>query len=538
MDNQVQDSGALDIAQALRVIRRRAPLVLFCAAVVAIAAFAFSKQQTEEYTATASLIFRNTPLSQQIAGISPPSTSSQFAQQTSNTALVGLGDMSAKTAERLHLPEETVRSSVSVAGQGESNVVAVSATSTSPLLAAKIATVYAREFVKEQQQANRRFFASALALVDRQLEELPADQRFGPAAVPLQNRAQALQLLKGLKYDNVELAQVALPPSDPSSPKTAQNTALGLMLGLLLGIGLAFVLERLDRDRRLREPEDLEETYRLPLLGAVPASKGLARAGKPRGNQPLGLTLEESEAFQMIRGRLRFSPGGRDLRSVLISSAERGNGTTTVARFLAEAAATRGARVLLLEADLRAPALASRFGLRPGPTLPDVLSGVAPMDAAIQSVNVGTPSGQPGQARKTLDVLACGLVPPANPGELLESHAMEIVLDRARSIYDLVVIDAPPPTALADALSLLGKVDGVAVVSWVGRSLRVQADRLHRTLVGSGAAQLGLIANGVKPGALGAYAGTSGQAAAAMPPAPPSPNGGAPSDAPVPTAGA
>lgn len=534
-----QDSEALDIAQALRVVRRRALLVLFCAVVVAAAAFGFSKLQDKEYTATASLIFRSTPLSQQVAGISPSSSSSQFAQQNSNTELVGLGDMAAQTARRLQLPEETVRDSVSVAGQGESNVVAVSATTTSPALSAKIATVYAREFVKEQQRANRRFFSSALALVNRQLEALPPGQRFGPAAVPLQNRAQALELLKGLKYDNVEIAQIALPPSSPSSPKTAQNTVLGLLLGLLLGIGLAFVLERLDRARRISEPEDIEATYRLPLLGAVPASRGLARAGKPRGREPTSLTLEEAEAFQMIRGRLRFSPAGRDLRSVLVSSAERGNGTTTVARFLAEAAALRGARVLLMEADLRAPALASRLGLLPGPSLPEVLSGIAAMDAAIQSVNIGSPSGLPGERRKTLDVLACGLVSPPNPGELLESHAMEIVLDRARSIYDLVVIDAPPPTALADALSLLNRVDGVVVVSWVGRSLRAQADRLHRTLLDSGATQLGLVANGVRPGALDSYAGGSGQAApAGLTSEPVSTNGGQPSDAPVPTAGA
>jgi succinoglycan biosynthesis transport protein ExoP len=534
-----QESEAFDIAQALRVVRRRALLVLFCAAVVAAAAFGFSKLQDKEYTATASLIFRSTPLSQQVAGISPPSSSSQFAQQTSNTALVGLGDMAAQTARHLHLSEEAVRDSISVAGQGESDIVAVSSTTTSAALSAKTATVYAREFVKQQQLVNRHFFASALALVDRQLEELPVGQRFGPAAVPLQNRAQALELLKGLKYDNVEIAQVALPPSSPSSPKTAQNTVLGLLLGLLLGVGLAFVLERLERDRRLGEPEDLEETYGLPLLGAVPASRGLARAGEARGSEPTSLSLEEAEAFQMIRGRLRFSPGGHDLRSVLVSSAERGNGTTTVARFLAEAAAMRGARVLLLEADLRTPVLANRLGLLPGPALPEVLGGIASMDAAIQSVNVGAAPGGPGERRKTLDVLACGLTPPANPGELLESHAMEIVLDRARSTYDLVVIDAPPPTALADALSLLGNFDGVVVVSWVGRSLRAQAERLHSTLRSSGAAQLGLIANGVRPGALGSYVGTSGQAATAgLPSEPASINGGPPSDAPVPAAGA
>jgi polysaccharide biosynthesis transport protein len=511
-----QESETLDFAQALRIVRRRALLVVFCALLVAAAAFGYSKLQTKEYTATASLVFHNTPLSQQVAGLAPSSSTSQLAQQNSNVELVGLGDMAAKTAKRLGLPEEEVREAVEVNGQGESNVAAVSATSTSPQQAAEIATVYAEEFVKEQQRANRRFFASALALVHRQLEELPASQRFGPVAVPLQNRAQALELLEGLKYDNVQLAQRALVPSSPSTPKTARNTALGLVLGLMIGLGLAFVLERFERDRRLRDPEDLEATYRLALLGGVPASRGLARALAP--GERLALTETEAEAFQLIRARLRFSSGAKDVRSVLVCAAERGDGTTTVSRCLAEAAARMGSRVLLLEADLRTPALAGRFGLHPGPGLPEVLSGAAAMDAAIQSIDVGSPAGKRlDGGPKTLDVLACGRSLPSNPGELIEGHAMEIVLDRARSIYDLVLIDAPSPTEFADAFSLFSRVDGVVVVSCVGHTQRTAANRLVHALEGSGARQIGLIANGVPPSSLSSYSGASGAGGAAVP---------------------
>jgi polysaccharide biosynthesis transport protein len=533
-----QDSDALDIAQALRIVRRRALLVCFCAIVVAAAAFGFSKLQTKEYTATASLIFRNSPLSQQVAGISPSSTTSQLAQQTSNVELVGLGDMAALTARRLGLSETEVREAVSVHGQGESNVASVAATAKSPQLAAEIATVYAQQFVTEQQRANRRFFASALALVKRQLSELPASQRFGPVAVPLQNRAQALELLEGLKYDNVQVAQRALVPTSPSTPKTARNTVLGLMLGLLLGIGLAFVLERLERNRSLREPDDLEATYRLALLGGIPASPRLART--PAAGEQLALTPAEAESFQLIRARLRFSSASRDLRSVLVCAAERGDGATTISRCLAEAAARMGSRVLLLEADMRTPALAARFGLRPGPGLPEVLDGAAAMDVAIQSVDVGSAAAGQREGHKTLDLLACSSTPPPNSGELIEGHAMEIVLDRARSIYDLVLVDAPSPTEFADAFPLFDQVDGVVVVSCVGHTRRASAERLVHALGGSGARQIGLIANGVRPASLDSYSGTSGHVAADPVPAdsPVPLNGSTPFDAPVPTPGA
>jgi Mrp family chromosome partitioning ATPase len=100
---------------------------------------------------------------------------------------------------------------------------------------------------------------------------------------------------------------------------------------------------------------------------------------------------------------------------------------------------------------------------------------------------------------RTLDVLAAGAVPPPNPGELIESHAMTGLLEQAKSMYDLVVIDTPPLAAISDAFSLLRKVDGVVIVGRVGRNRRDVAQRLHETLAGAGAPLLGVIANGLKP---------------------------------------
>ena len=92
-----------------------------------------------------------------------------------------------------------------------------------------------------------------------------------------------------------------------------------------------------------------------------------------------------------------------------------------------------------------------------------------------------TPSGEGARVR-TLDVLVAGAGLPPNPGELIESRAMETLLERARSEYDLVVIDTPPLTAVSDAFPLLSKVDGVVIVGRVGRNRRDVAQRLHETL--------------------------------------------------------
>jgi succinoglycan biosynthesis transport protein ExoP len=497
------EQAHLSIDQVLGVLRRRAGWMVLCFVLVAAAAYGFSKHQTKKYTATASLVFNNNQLGQQVAGLAVASSNNQQAQQNTNLKLVQLGNMAAKTAGLLGqgLTKEKVAADLSVSAQGESNIVNVSATATTPALAAAIANAYTRQFVKEQQNANHAYYASALALVNKQLAALSPKQKAGTAGLALQDRAQSLGVLAELRNGNVEVAQAAAVPTSPSSPKTSRNTILGAFLGLLLGLGLAFLLERFDR--RIREPKDLEAVYGLPLLGVVPESAALSRSvqrdGKARGGLPAG----EAEAFQLIRAHLRYFNVDRELRTLLVASAAPGDGKTTVARHLASAAARVGSRVLLLEADLRRPTLVRQLDVERGQGLADVLIGAVPLSEAIQTVELDSPPGA-GQER-ALDVLVAGAALPPNPGELIESHAMETVLERVKSQYDLVVIDTPPLTVVSDAFPLLRKVDGVVIVGRVGRNRRDIAERLHETLTGAGAPLLGVIANGFKAGRFGSY---------------------------------
>lgn len=482
------DSQPLTLEQALQIIRRRSPLVAVCCLVVGLAAFGFSRHQTRKYTATASIVFQNNPLSQQIAGL-PSNSNNLLVQQAGNVELVKLGDMAAKTAALLAhgLTEERVRKSLSVTGLGESTAVDVSATADSPLLAAAIANAYVTQFVAEQQASGRQFFKTALALVDRQLAALPRQQRFGPAAVPLQTRAQTLRFLSELRYGNVQVAQRAQPPASPSSPKTTTNTALGALLGLLLGAGIAFLLERLDRSRRITAPGDLQEVYGAPLLGAIPWTRSLSTAAGV-----LGAT--QADAFQLMLAHLRTLNPDTEPRVVLVASAEASDGRSTVALHLAQAAARLGSRVLLIEADLRNPTFARRFQIDPGARLPGVLAGVTSMQEATWTVTADSPAGEHAQ-EGTLDVLPSSVPGPPNPGALTESPTMDAVLAQARSTYDFIVVDTPPLGAVSDAFPLLAKVDGMVIVGRVGRSRRDLAEELHEVLSGGAANVLGVIAN-------------------------------------------
>ena len=162
----------------------------------------------------------------------------------------------------------------------------------------------------------------------------------------------------------------------------------------------------------------------LPLLGVVPESKALSRSARGGGDARASLPPGESESFQLIRAHLRYFNVDRQLRTLLVASAAPGDGKTTIARHLAGAAARVGSRVLLLEADLRRPTLAQQLDVQSGPGLADVLIGAVMMGEATQAIDLDAPAGE-GVKGRTFDVLVAGAVLPPNPGELLESRAME-----------------------------------------------------------------------------------------------------------------
>lgn len=471
----------------LRSLRRRIGVIVLCSILVPASAFALSKSQTKQYTASASLLFRDPGFDQKLFGSQAfvPSQDPARAAAT-NVKLVSLDTVAQRTARRLP-GARPVKSRVEVRAEGQSDVVGVAATYPNPRLAARVANTFAEEYIAFRREADRAKIAEARALVQRRIRRLsPADQ--GAQARSLRGQLERLDILSSLQTGNAELAESAEVPATPSSPKIVRNTVIGAFLGLLLGVGLALLFERLDR--RLRDPKEIEEIFDRPILGAIPDSRTFARSGPAQDALP----VKEGEAFRMLRANLRYFNIDRGGESVLITSAAPGDGKSTVAWNLATAAAGAGARVLLIEADLRHPALATNLGLYGTPGLSTVLSGEADMADVVQQIPI-QPSAN-GRGVRTVDVLLAGPLPP-NPADLLESDRMREVIQAGESSYDLLVIDTPPASVVSDAIPLVNQVGGVIVVSRLGETTREAATHLRNQLHNLDAPVLGVVVNAI-----------------------------------------
>ena len=451
-----------DVYRVIEALRRRVGLVVLCIVLVPLAALGLSLAQEKQYTATIAILFRNPGLDQAILGhgniLFPPIDADQEA--ATNLRLVDLDTVDRLVGGQLGLSQGDVRGKINVQAQGNSNIVTVSATDPSARRAANIANVFGAQFIAFRRDADRAKINQATTLVQNRINELPPGGGGDIRRSLLENRLTALQTLSDLQTGNAEVVQPADVPTSPSSPKIVRNTVIGGLIGVLLALALALILDRVDR--RVREPDELEDIFDLPIVGYVPESGSLRKedAG-PQLRGPI------AEAFRMLRTTLLYFNVDKNIRSLLVTSAAPKEGKTTVSLNLACTAAAGGAKVLLLEADLRHPALRKHIG-----DVPDGIPGLGEIIARDLDLHSGVTrvpleSSKEGRPLASLDVILAGPVPP-NPADLLESQRMRTLIQEAERDYDLVVIDTPPTFVVPDAVPLVNQVSGVIVVARLG----------------------------------------------------------------------
>lgn len=251
---------------------------------------------------------------------------------------------------------------------------------------------------------------------------------------------------------SIRTVQPALPPEDRASPQISRTLLLGIAGGAAVGVLGALLRDLLDT--RIRGRAEVESVTDRPVLGIVPRSKDLEHAPVfIQGN----LRSAFAESFRALRTNLRFLGSTGTGRLFVITSANANEGKTTTAVNLAAALMEGGARVAIIDCDLRRPAVATRLDLENNAGLTDVLIGRAELEDVIQ------PWGATGQ------VLLAGPVPP-NPSDLLASACMTEVLAALAADNDYVIIDTPPLLPVTDAAILAAATSGAIVVTAAAKS--------------------------------------------------------------------
>ncbi|MCV2395820.1 polysaccharide biosynthesis tyrosine autokinase [Actinotalea sp. M2MS4P-6] len=273
----------------------------------------------------------------------------------------------------------------------------------------------------------------------------------------------------------------AAPALAPFSPRPRLTATIGLVLGLALGLVTVVLWAQLDT--RVRTQRDIPQIPSRTVLGQVPQDSALRRDSLAVATSPHSPL---AESYRRLRTNLQFLDASRPLRCVVVTSSLPGEGKSTTAINLALVMAEKGAKVLLVDADMRSPSVADLCGLEGSAGLSGVLIHEAELGDVVQPWQV-----------HGLDVIAAGQIPP-NPGQLVESTAMENFLHEAQERYDMVILDTAPLLAVTDAAILAHRTDGAIVVA---RSKRVRRPDLAEALASLdavGAHVLGVLLNGAQ----------------------------------------
>jgi polysaccharide biosynthesis transport protein len=294
-----------------------------------------------------------------------------------------------------------------------------------------------------------------------------------------------------LGQTTAHIVSEAAAPTAPSSPRPLLAITIALLAGLIAGALAAFGVEALDDT--VKSADDIEQGVGVPALAVVPTiSKKALRLMAPEDRHPSGYLVEKplspfAESFRVLRTSLIYADLQRDTKVVAITSALPGEGKTTCALSLARVAALGGQRVAIIDCDLRRRSLNTVLDIHPRSGLLEVLGGAKSWH---EVRGIDEPSG-------------AHVIPlaetPLTPRDMFSLPALERLLDRLRSEYELIILDCAPVLVAADARLVVGQADAAILVARWRKTKIIEAEEAVRQLQPSGVKVLGVAINQFNP---------------------------------------
>ena len=319
----------------------------------------------------------------------------------------------------------------------------------------------------------------------------------------LQLKLKEAGVTAGLSSD-VSVIDRAEVPMFPAAPRPVFSVVLGVLVGLLGGVAGAFAVASLDDT--VIGTDETERLSRLPVLTAIPEFKfvkALRRIGLNGSSNGTGGSSVEtiispkslvSEGYRTLHNSIVFSSVDQPPRLLVFTSALPQDGKSTTCLNYATVLAQKGAKVLLVDADLRRPSLARRLGVTATEGLGSILLHQASPDLVFNPI----------EELPNFYFLPAGPVPTA-PADALASKWMKDIMKTWTSHYDHVIIDTPPILSVSDSLALAREADGVVLVVRAGRTPRKALLRSRDLLLRMQARVLGVVLNAVDMGVGGSY---------------------------------
>ncbi|HET6311106.1 MAG TPA: polysaccharide biosynthesis tyrosine autokinase [Candidatus Nitrosotalea sp.] len=446
----------MELTRYLRVLRQRLWMIVACPIVAALAAGIVSFLLPPVYEAHVSLLVRPAqPLSTtdpNVANLTSDQISRTYASLMTKRPL-----LEAVSKELgLNIRPEDLAKQITVTPEVNTAILDVAVKDTNPALARDLANGLTADLIAEVKG------------FQQQETSLP-NSRTG---------------------DNLFVVSPAVLPDRPVSPNKTLNIAIAFAAGLLLALGLAFLLDYLDQS--IKTDEELTER-----LGLIPMGHLLfVPSGKGKRGELVALDGQShaSEAFRALRTSLLFSTIDQELKEVVVTSAELGEGKSRTAANLAIVLAEAGHKTLLIDADFRRPSQHRIFGRVRNIGLSNLIVEDATEAEAITAVE-GVPN---------LWVLTSGPTPP-NPSELLGSGRMRELMAKLRGYFTYLVVDTPPVNAVTDASILAAYASGTVLVVEQGRTTFPALKNAKAMLDRVGARTLGAVINKVHASS-GSYA--------------------------------